>query len=342
MPLTRATVRTRTYLDIRDIVQAAFGAMILQPDEALVSAAQQNSLIMRVLGASSSSAAATPGGLELLHTFVLVAGFGLLVGASMTTSIAIAAFVVLGVAGGLFAVGELFNSVGVNLTNFSQAVATVADPIVSLPLIADLYLLLPVIVLVFGVARWRYAKGVERTRRAETTHQSLRHYCAFCGSVVEPGARRCTSCRKSVPRFSRRHCADCGRRIGSGAAYCWFCGDEVEKPGEGKCPSCGSAIADGAKFCPECGFRIPKAARTEVGGEPEPAEGEAAEEEEPPGDEELQEEGAPGEEEEPSEEEVPPEKEPSEEDEPAEEEEAAEDGSSSEEREPTGEPESSA
>jgi RNA polymerase subunit RPABC4/transcription elongation factor Spt4 len=242
-------------MEFRDFFQAAVGALIQQPDEVLVQSAQGNSAILQFLGRAIPDTALV-GGFSLLHTFVMVTGFGLLIGASMETSVLIAGFVVLGVAGGLFAVGQVLTIMGVNFTGFSTGMTNALGTLVSQSVLADLYLVLPLLILALGVARWRQRGGKRRAKDAAAAHDSMRHYCTFCGSVVLPGSRACGVCHKPVPQASKWHCTNCGRLVPEKAVYCWFCGAGVKWTGFERCPNCKELADRTSKFCVACGARL--------------------------------------------------------------------------------------
>jgi Double zinc ribbon len=247
--------RTKRNVDIRDFVQAAIGVAVQKPDEVLVASAQQSSAILGFVDRYLPSAAGLTEGIALLHTFVLVLGVGLLVGTSMSTGLFIAVFAVLGVAGGLFAVGALFTSLGINFSGFSDAMTTALGTVVSHRYLSDFYVLLPLLVLALGVTRWKFGAAIIERRRATTARNALRHYCAFCGSVMAPAARRCGSCKREIPKFSKNYCSECGKPAAEGAVYCWFCGEEVRRDGDEECPACKKSVPR-TKFCAHCGSRL--------------------------------------------------------------------------------------
>lgn len=258
-------------MDIREFLQALVGAVILKPDELLLGSSQQSSSMLaeidRVLGMDGSVSA-----FSLLHTFVLVVGLGLLMGIDATTSLFIAIFVVLGVAGGLFAVGALFSVLGINLDSVTNGIAGALSPAFSHSLLADGFVVFPFVLLAAGVARYRWGSVRRATKQAQATYDSLRHYCAFCGSVMKPGSRRCQACREGIPKTSKMRCTNCGRFVPKGARFCWVCGEELLWSGPQSCPECGRMMGAGAKFCPECGTRQPAGANADA--PPDPTESE--------------------------------------------------------------------
>jgi RNA polymerase subunit RPABC4/transcription elongation factor Spt4 len=265
-------------LDLRDFVQVIIGAVIQQPDETLVVGAQQNSAILEAL-----QRAYPPGGLVneigILHTFVLVLGFGLLIGTGLSTSVFIAAFVVLGVAGGLFALGQLFGVLGVNAAVFTGNMTSALGSLVGHQYLADAYVVFPLLVLGLGLVRWRRMSSLSTVRRKLATNDSMKHYCSFCGSVLKVGYKACHVCDRRIPKKSKGHCTSCGRLVAQDAQYCWFCGEELKADeGGARCPSCGIVTPREARFCPRCGQRLGSPRQEASTGEgPPPEEGGGAE-----------------------------------------------------------------
>lgn len=242
-------------MDIREFLQAVAGVFILQPDKLILQSAAPTSYVLGALGDAFSSYGAVLGAFSVAHTFALVVGIGLLMGIGASTSLFIALFVVLGVAEGLFAVGALFGVLGLNSQAVADGVAKTIGPVFAHSLVADAYVLFPFVILGVGVARYRWGFTREQRKSAEESHNSLRHYCSYCGSVMKPGVRKCKVCEKGVPKASERYCSSCGRHVPEGAKYCWTCGDEVKWTGVEVCRSCMGLVGADSKFCTRCGAR---------------------------------------------------------------------------------------
>ena len=242
-------------MDIREFLQAVVGAVVLQPDQLLMSSAQPDSAILQALGQRFGASGEFLNAFGLLHTFCLVAGIGLLMGLGASTSVFIGLLVVLGVAGGLYALASLLGVVGFNAEAVTGSITGAFGSAFAHPLVADGFVVLPFAVLALGVVRYRWGAGRRSRKVAEAAQGSMRQYCSYCGSVVKPGRRRCEVCRKGVPKASTLHCTNCGRFVPKDARYCWVCGDEMRLNGAGVCKSCGELVASEAKFCPHCGAR---------------------------------------------------------------------------------------
>ena len=257
-------------MDIGEFLQAIVGALVQQPDGVLVAGAQKNSAILEAV-----QRAYPPGGyvgeIGILHTFVLVVGLGLLFGTSLSTGVFIAAFVVLGVAGGLFAMAQLFGVLGVNVAGLSGAMTGALGSLVSHQYVADFYVVLPAIVLAAGLARWRLMLSRTAIKKTVAVNDSMKHYCSRCGTVMKVGYRRCHVCGEKIPKKTGGHCTTCGRIIAKDARYCWFCGSEASRAeGEERCPACGGSASEEDRFCPHCGIRLswpPPATESEEGGQ---------------------------------------------------------------------------
>lgn len=247
-------------MDIREFLQAVAGIFVLQPDKLILQSAAPTSYVLTALGGAFGSHGSVLGAFSVAHTFAMVVGIGLILGIGTSTSLFIGLFVVLGVAEGLFAVGALFGVLGLNSAAIATGVAQALEPTFSHPLVADAYVLFPFVILAVGVGRHRWGSSRAAVRYATASHNSFRHYCSFCGSVVKPGLKRCQVCRKVVPKPSKSFCGTCGRDVPEGAAFCWYCGGEMKWSGGASCVSCGEPVSPGSKFCPHCGSRQPPAA----------------------------------------------------------------------------------
>ena len=156
----------------------------------------------------------------------------------------------------LFAIGNLFNVMGVNVTAFSQAMTGALGSLVVHPGLSDFYIVLPGVVLAVGLLRWRRSSARAARKAAASTHESLRRFCVRCGAQMEPGETRCRACGQRAPGKAEGYCDRCGKRVRADATFCWFCGEAVQWRGEAECGSCGGAVARSSRYCPRCGSKL--------------------------------------------------------------------------------------
>jgi ribosomal protein L40E len=259
-------------MDVRDFIQAVSGALILRPDNILVASALSRGAFLSGYFAGAQPGDPTIGALSIAHVFLLVAGLGLLIGIGLTSSIAIGFFVVIGVAGGLFAIGSVLNVLGPQLSGAAASVQTELASLVVQPYVADAYLLAPIVVFVVGFYRWDVTTKVKKRKAVQETHLSLRQYCIYCGARHEPAATRCGSCGKPISAGSGTFCTDCGRPISRKALYCGYCGAEIIQGEDAKCQTCGKPASASSRFCHSCGARMKSSTQAEGGAPPSPPE----------------------------------------------------------------------
>jgi ribosomal protein L40E len=259
-------------MDVRDFIQAVSGALILRPDNILVASALSQGAFLSGYFAGAKPGDPTIGALSIAHVFLLVAGIGLLLGIGLTSSIAIGFFVVIGVAGGLFAIGSVLNVLGPQLSSAAGSVQTTLASLVVQPYVADAYLLAPVVVFVAGFYRWDVTTKVKKRKAVQATHLSLRQYCIYCGARHEPAATRCRSCGKPISAWTGTFCTDCGKPISPKALYCGYCGADILLGEDATCQTCGKPASASARFCHSCGARM-KSSKQPQGeaGAPPPA-----------------------------------------------------------------------
>jgi ribosomal protein L40E len=256
-------------MDVRDFIQAVAGALILRPDNILVASSLSNGAFVSGYFAGVQSGDPLVGGLSIAHVFLFTAGLGLLIGIGLTSSVAIGFFVVIGVAGGLFAIGSVLNVLGPQLSGAAESVQATLSSLVVQPYVADAYLLAPLVVFVVGFYRWDVTTKVKKKRAVHATHMSLRQYCAYCGARHEPAATKCPSCGSPISVGSGSFCAECGEPISPKAGFCAYCGQEVLQGEGASCQNCGSPASPSARFCRKCGARM-RAGKPPEGGEPPP------------------------------------------------------------------------
>jgi Double zinc ribbon len=243
-------------MDVRDFVQAVTGAVILRPDNILVASALSNGVFASTYFANAQSGDPIVEALSIAHVFLLTAGLGLLLGVGLTSSVAIGFFVVIGVAGGLFAIGSVLQALGPQFYAAAYGAQGTLSSLVVQPYLADAYLVLPLVVFAAGAYRWDRTTKVKRLRAVQATHLSLRQYCTFCGARHEPGASSCAQCGKSVDAGSGSFCTDCGKPLSRKAVFCGYCGAEVLRGEGATCQVCGTSASPSAKYCNDCGARI--------------------------------------------------------------------------------------
>jgi membrane protease subunit (stomatin/prohibitin family) len=111
------------------------------------------------------------------------------------------------------------------------------------------------------------------------------HHCSECNSVIQPGAKFCSSCGKSNGAKESKDektkgvvCDKCGTEAPQGSNFCPKCGDpficcpkcgtdnpegglkciECSEPMPQTCKKCGERITGNYIFCPKCGSQLVK------------------------------------------------------------------------------------
>ncbi len=243
-------------MDVRDFVQAVSGALILRPDSILVAGALTKGEFVSGYFAGVEPGDPLIGALSIIHVFLLTAGLGLLIGIGLTSSIAIGFFVVVGVAGGLFALGSVVNVLGPQLSSAAESAQATLASLVVQPILADVYLFAPLLLFAAGLYRWDHTTKVKKRRAVQATQLSMRQYCTYCGVRHEPTASKCGSCGRAVDTGSGSFCTDCGKPLPRSALYCGYCGAEILQGEEANCQSCGSPASASARYCKNCGARM--------------------------------------------------------------------------------------
>lgn len=257
-------------MEIRDFVQAVSGSLIVRPDSILLASALTQGKFV-----SDYFAGVQPGdpliqALSIGHVFLLTAGLGLVIGIGLTSSVAIGFFVVIGVAGGLFALESVLDVLDPQLIVAAQGVQTALASLVVQPYVADAYIVVPLAVFGAGLYRWNYSTKVKKRRAVQAVQLSMRQYCTFCGARHEPTASRCGSCGRRVEAGSGSFCADCGKPLSPKARYCGYCGAEVLRGEGASCQSCGTSVPPSARYCYNCGARIRSPKPPDSGAPPPP------------------------------------------------------------------------
>lgn len=243
-------------MDVRDFIQAVSGALILRPDNILVASALAQGAFVSDYFYNAKPGDPLIEALAIAHVFLFTAGLGLLIGIGLSSSVAIGFFVVIGVAGGLFAIGSVIDLLGPQFAGAAAGVQAALASLVVQPYVADAYLIAPIIVFVAGIYRWDHSTKVKRRQAIQATQLSMRQYCTYCGARNDPAASRCTSCGRRMATGSGGFCTDCGRPVPRSATYCGYCGAEIIHGEEATCQSCDSPASASARYCYKCGSRI--------------------------------------------------------------------------------------
>lgn len=256
-------------MDVRDFIQAVSGAVILRPDDILVTSALSNGAFTSGYFGNTQSGDPLVAAISIAHVFLLTAGIGLVLGVGLTSSVAIGFFVVIGVAGGLFAAESVLQVLGPQFFDAASSAQNALASLVVQPYLADAFLVLPLVVFGGGIYRWSHTTKVQKLRSVQATQLSMRQYCTFCGARHGPGATKCPQCRKSIDVRTGSYCTDCGKPISKKAVFCGYCGAELLH-GEGtSCQACGTPTSPEARYCNHCGARIRK---PHEGAQPEPSQ----------------------------------------------------------------------
>jgi hypothetical protein len=246
-------------LDIREIVQAVVGVLILKPDQVLVNdALGSNSAIA---GTASSHSAPLAGELTtlvvLVHPLVIILGFGLLIGMGLSVSTIIAFFVGIGAGAGLFEAGALLKIFGAQVGILSAPFNGASSVLSAYPILSDLFIVFPLILLSIGVFAWSRKKRAKKIKSMNTVHSHLRHYCVFCGAHIEVGRKDCRACGSPVSKAALdSYCTSCGRPASRKGKHCAYCGELILKDESMTCPSCNEPTSRSATYCQNCGVRI--------------------------------------------------------------------------------------
>lgn len=243
-------------MEIKDLVQAITGAFILKPNEVLLTSSLKNSFIISWFTSAGALGEPSVVALGIIHVLLLILGLGLFIGVGPVTSIAIALLVVLGVAGGLFAIGQFMEVLGPQVALFSESLGVFLGSLVVRPYIADLYIFVPILVLGAGVFRWGYTTKIKRRRTVSLTQAALRQHCTFCGARVEATAPKCKTCGRSISTSAEYFCLECGKPVPSDSVYCGYCGTEILHREEVKCKNCQKMVPEASKYCFYCGSRL--------------------------------------------------------------------------------------
>ncbi|MCS4540626.1 MAG: zinc ribbon domain-containing protein [Thaumarchaeota archaeon] len=243
-------------MEIRDLVQAIMGALVLKPDGVLVASALNNSFALSQFIGAGGLSGSYVAALGIIHVLLLILGVGLLIGVGPVTSIAIALLVVLGVAGGLFAIGQFMEVIGPQFASLSGSMNDVLGSLVVQPYVADVYIFAPILILAAGIFRWRHATKIRKQRTVNATQASLRQHCTFCGARIETTAAKCKACGRSVSTKMESFCIECGKPLPEDAVYCGYCGAEILRGEEAKCQNCEKMVPGSSKYCSYCGARL--------------------------------------------------------------------------------------
>lgn len=243
-------------MDIREIVQAVVGVLILKPDQVLINKALGDSVLFGAVlhGAQSSSGATL---VTLFHPLVIILGMGLVIGMSLSVSTAIAFFIGIGAGAGLFEAGALLSFFGPKIAFLSVPFNGASNVLSAYPVLSDLYVLFPLILFSLGIIVWHHRRMARKHRTRKAVDSHMRHYCVSCGAHVEPGSKSCNTCGSPLARLEfDSYCTACGRPASKKAKYCAYCGEEVLIGGKFPCGACGEMTSPSARHCHNCGARV--------------------------------------------------------------------------------------
>jgi hypothetical protein len=244
-------------MDIREIVQAVVGVLILKPDQVLINNALGNSVLFAgTFHASQASSEAAV--ITLFHPLLIILGLGLLIGMSLSVSTAIAFFVGIGAGAGLFEAGALLNTFAPQIAFLSAPFNGASNVIAANPVLSYMFIFFPVVVFSIGIIAWNRRRMASKLKTKNVVDSHMRHYCVSCGVHTEPGSKKCRSCGALVTKSAPdAYCTACGRPLSKTAKYCAYCGEEILVGGKILCASCGELASESARHCHNCGVRIP-------------------------------------------------------------------------------------